>query len=96
MPPANAAYIFTPPTVEEGPAGFGRLFWRYRIARANTILVYGTTVKSERTPGVDETQAADYCYLGGHTHLITLPERNILVNAGYGDYISLVTGDIHL
>ena len=52
-------YQFSPPTVEEGPAGFGRLFWRYRIARSNTLLVYGTAVVSERTPGVDETQAAD-------------------------------------
>lgn len=84
------AYLFKPPTVDEGPAGFGRLFWRYRIARANTILVYGTAVVSERTPGVDETQAADYCYLGGHEYIITDPERTILVNAGYGANITTV------
>ena len=84
------AYIFKPPTVEEGPAGFGRLFWRYRIARANTILVYGTAVVSERTPGVDETQAADYCYLGGHEYIITDPERTILINAGYSANITTV------
>ena len=84
------AYLFKPPTVDEGPAGFGRLFWRYRIARANTILVYGTAVVSERTPGVDETQAADYCYLGGHEYIITDPERTILINAGYGANITTV------
>jgi hypothetical protein len=84
------AYLFKPPTVEEGPAGFGRLMWRYRIARANTILVYGTVVRSERTPGVDETQAADYCYLGGHEYIITDPERTILINAGYGANITTV------
>lgn len=84
------AYKFKPPTVEEGPAGFTRLFWRYRIARANTILVYGTTVRSIRTPGVDETQAADYCYLGGHEYIITDPERTILINAGYGANITTV------
>jgi hypothetical protein len=84
------AYKFKPPTVEEGPAGFGRLFWRYRIARANTILVYGTAVVSERTPGVDETQAATYCYLGGHEYYLTDPEYTILVNAGYGAYITTV------
>ena len=81
-------YIFKPPTKDEGPAGFGRLFWRYRIARANTILVYGTTVYSERTPGVDETQAATYCYLGGHEYFITPTEYTILVNAGYGANIT--------
>ena len=84
------AYLFKPPTVDEGPAGFGRLFWRYRIARANTILVYGTAVVSERTPGVDETQAADYCYLGGHEYIITDPERTILINAGYSANITTV------
>ena len=84
------AYKFVPPTVEEGPAGFGRLFWRYRIARANTILVIGTSVVSERTPGVDETLDADYCYLGGHEYYITDVERTILINAGYGDNITTV------
>ena len=84
------AYMFKPPMVEEGPAGFGRLFWRFRIARANTILVYGSIVKSERTPGVDETQSADYCYLGGHEYIITIPEYNILVAAGYGANITTI------
>jgi hypothetical protein len=84
------AYLFKPPTVEEGPAGFGRLFWRYRIARSNTILVYGTTIYFQRTPGVDETQAADYCYLGGHEYFISDVERTILVNGGYSAYITTV------
>jgi len=84
------AYLFKPPTINEGPAGFSRLFWRYKIARANTILVYGTAVVSERTPGVDETQAADYCYLGGHEYYLSVAEYNILVNAGYSAYITTV------
>lgn len=81
-------YIFNPPTVEEAPAGFSRLFWRFRIARGDSILVYGTAIVRERTPGVDETQAADYCYLGGHSYVITPVEYNILVNGGYGQYIT--------
>lgn len=84
------AYTFTPPTVEEGPAGFGQLMWRYRITRANTILVYGTAVVSLRTPGVDQVAEADYAYLGGHVSPITDVERTILINAGYGDYIQTV------
>jgi len=51
-------------------------------------LVYGTAIVRERTPGVDETQAADYCYLGGHEYVITPVEYNILVNGGYGQYIT--------
>jgi len=81
-------YIFKAPTVDESPAGFSRLFWRYKIARGDSILVYGTAIVRERTPGVDETQAADYCYLGGHEYVITPVEYNILVNGGYGDYIT--------
>ena len=84
------AYTFTPPTVEEGPAGFGRLLWRYRIARADTILVNGTVVSAVRTPGVDQVTEADYAYLGGHVTPITDVERTILINAGYGAYIQTV------
>jgi hypothetical protein len=83
-------YLFKPPTTEEGPAGFGRLFWRYRIARANTILVYGTTIYSQRTPGVDETQEATYCYLGGHEYFLSQAEYDILTNGGYAPYITTV------
>ena len=84
------SYRFTPPTVEEGPAGFGRLFWRYRITRADTILVNGTVVTAVRTPGVDQTLEADYYYLGGHVYDITQTERDILVSAGYAANISIV------
>ena len=75
---------------EEAPAGFSRLFWRFRIARGDTILVYGTATVRERTPGVDETLAADYYYLGGHIYNITDVERTILINAGYGQYITTI------
>lgn len=84
------AYTFTPPTVLEGPAGFTRLFYRYRIPRADTILVYGTAVSAVRTPGVDQVAEADYAYLGGHISPITGVERTILINAGYGAYIQTV------
>jgi hypothetical protein len=84
------AYLFKPPTVEEGPAGFGRLFWRYRINRADTVLVYGTTTVSLRTPGVDQTQDADYCYLGGHEYILSPVEYNILVANGFGANITTI------
>jgi len=84
-----ATYLLKPPTVEEGPAGFGRLFWRYRITRSDSLLVNGTVVTQLRTPGVDQTLAADYCYLGGHEYYLTQPEYDILVNAGYSAYITV-------
>ena len=84
------AHQFTPPAVDETPAGFGRLMWRYRIARGDTLLVYGTAVTRLRTPGVDQTQDADYCYIGGHIYTISDVEKTILTNAGYGAYITEV------
>ena len=32
------AYYFLPPTVAEGPAGGGPLFFRYKLTRANSVL----------------------------------------------------------
>ena len=84
------AYLFKPPAVEESPAGFSRLFWRYRIARGDTILVYGTTTVRTRTPGVDETQDADYCYLGGHEYILSQGEYDILVANGYSANITTI------
>ena len=84
------AYQFSPPTVDETPAGFGRLMWRYRIARGDSLLVNGTAVTRLRTPGVDQTLEADYYYLGGHIYYITDVEKTILTNAGYGQYITEV------
>lgn len=83
-----AIYQFQPPTVDESPAGFSRLFWRYRIARGDSILVYGQSTVRVRTPAVQDTQEADYCYLGGHIYTITQVERDILVANGYGANIT--------
>ena len=84
------AYLLKTPTVKEGPAGFGRLFYRYKIDRNDSLLVYGTAVTRLRTPSVEETQTATYAYVGGHEYYLTQVEYDILVNAGYGAYITNV------
>jgi len=84
------AYLLKPPTVKEGPAGFGRLFFRYKIDRGDSLLVFGTAVLRQRTPAVQDTQSADYCYLGGHEYILSDKEYTILVNAGYGANITTV------
>jgi len=84
------AYLLKPPTRLEGPAGFGRLFWRYKIDRGDSLLVFGTVVLRQRTPAVQDTQSADYCYLGGHEYILSDKEYTILVNAGYGANITTV------
>jgi len=82
-------YLLKTPTVKEGPAGFGRLFWRYMIDRGDSLLVFGTSVVRQRTPAVQDTQTADYCYLGGHEYYLSEAEYQILYNAGYGPYITI-------
>lgn len=78
------AYYFTPPTVEEGPAGGGALFFRYRINRADTVIkTLQGTYYSVRTPGIDELEDATLFYQGGHKYPITSQERTNLINAGY-------------
>ncbi len=84
------AYLLRTPTVDEGPAGFGRFFYRYKIARNDSLLVYGTSVVRLRTPGVQEAADADYFYLGGHEYYLSDVEYTILTNAGYGAYITTV------
>jgi len=84
------AYLLRTPTVKEGPAGFGRLFYRYKIDRNDSLLVYGTAVVRQRTPSVLESQEADYFYLGGHEYYLSQAEYDILTAAGYGQYITNV------
>jgi hypothetical protein len=82
------AYYFLPPTVEEGPAGGGALFYRYKLTRANSVLQRTDgSYYSVRTPSVDETQSALYYYPGGHKNLISDAERTSLIAAGYGPNI---------
>jgi hypothetical protein len=54
------------------------------------LLINGTTVSAEQTPSQDDLAAASYYYLGGHEYTISDYEANILINAGYGDYVTPV------
>ena len=83
-------YLFKPPSVRETPAGFGRLMMRYPIHRGDTILITDGVATRVRTPAVQDTQSAQYCYQGGHEYPITQAEYDILVANGYGAYIEVV------
>jgi hypothetical protein len=83
-------YILNPPTVREGPAGFGRLFYRYPVHRGDTLLVTDGVVTRVRTPSIDEFNAAQQVYQGGHVYELSQAEHDLLVAAGYADYITTV------
>lgn len=60
------------------------------IPRGVSLLVNGTTVTATQTPSQDDLAAANYYYLGGHQYTISNYEANILINAGYGSYVTAI------
>jgi hypothetical protein len=53
-------------------------------------LVNGTTVTEVQTPYQDDMDNADAAYLGGHEYILTDAEAQILIDAGYGDYLTQI------
>jgi hypothetical protein len=60
------------------------------VARGQTIIVNGTTVTLTLTPSQDDLAAASYYFLGGHEYTISDEQAQVLINAGYGDYVTPV------
>ena len=60
------------------------------IPRGVSLLVNGTTVTENRTPSQDELADADTYYLGGCVYTLTNAEAQILIDAGYNDYLTPV------
>lgn len=58
------------------------------VPRGITLLVNGTTVTESRTPSQDALAAATTYYLGGHTYTLSDAEAQVLINAGYGSYLT--------
>jgi hypothetical protein len=84
-------YYFIPPTVDEGPAGDNRLFWRYKITRADTVIKNADGSYSHyRAPGIDQLEAAEVFYQGGHIYPISEGERENLIKYGYSSQIVTV------
>jgi len=75
--------IFFPPTVNEGPAGFG-LFYRYKHKRGISVLKIGNTYSQIRVPSTDQIDSASEYYAGGHEHNVTQGQKTALINAGIG------------
>lgn len=77
------AYIFKTPTVSEGPLAGGRLFSRYRLVRAVTVLKIDGEYYEVRYPSSEEVNAADIAYIGGGTYPVDATEKAALEAAGY-------------
>jgi hypothetical protein len=58
------------------------------IPRAYSLLVNGTTVTEIQTPYQNDIEDADACYMGGHEYILNEQEAQILIDAGYSDYLT--------
>ena len=74
---------FFPPTIEEGPAGFG-MFYRYKLTRGISVLKIGNTYYKLRVPSTDQVDSASEYYAGGHEYDVTSNQKTALINAGIG------------
>jgi hypothetical protein len=77
------AYLFAPPTVNQGPAGGHWLFWRYTLKRGLTVYKIGNQWYEEQDPWQDDLDQASVVYLGGHEHYVTSAQKADLEAAGY-------------
>lgn len=58
------------------------------VPRGVTLLVTNGVVTATRYPYQDDLSAADYYYLGGHEYILDQEKADVLINAGYGDYLT--------
>lgn len=90
----GGVFLFRPPTVDEGPAGGGRLFGRYKLTRGISILITEGVVVEQRWPDVAQCAAADVVYIGGHDYYMNAADAAVLENAGYAANLTAV--DVYL
>lgn len=74
---------FFPPTIDEGPAGFG-LFYRYKLKRGISVLKIGSTYKKYRVPTTDQIEASSEYYAGGHEYEVSEAQKSALIAANIG------------
>jgi hypothetical protein len=60
------------------------------VPRGYSLLVNGTTVTKIQTPSQDQLAAASYYFLGGHEYVVSQAQADVLTNAGYGDYLTVI------
>jgi hypothetical protein len=60
------------------------------VPRCLTFIINGTTVTTNMTPDQDTLADADYYYLGGHEYTVSNEVAQILIDAGYSDYVTLI------
>lgn len=77
------AFEFYPPQVMEAWPLKDSLLKRVISPRGVAVLITGSSIVLSRAVTQDDTDAADYFYLGGRTHNVSTAEKNMLVTLGF-------------
>jgi len=76
-------YKFITPSVEEGPAGVGPLFSRYRLNRGVSVLKVDNQWYEMRYPTEEDLVNAQYFYRGGYEYTVDDTVGAELLALGY-------------
>lgn len=77
-------YIFRTPTVREGPAGYARLFYFYKLDKGISIVKSGATYSQIRYPLDEDLTDYDVVYLGGRDHVVSESVKAELIAGNVG------------
>ena len=78
-------YIFTPPTVDEGPLSIGSPLWRFfKQTRGISIAKSGGVYSQQRWIDADTIATYDEYYQGGFKHSVSAAVRTALIAGGVG------------
>lgn len=80
-----ADWIFTPPTVLEGPIGTHRLFYFYEMDKGVTIVMTTAgTYRQIRYPVDSDLETYPQVYRGGYEYTVDDATREALINGNVG------------
>ena len=79
-----ADYIFTTPSVQEGPSGKHRLFYFYKRTLGITVVKQNGTYRINRYPLDPSVETYEEFYIGGHKHTVNDATKAALIAASIG------------
>ena len=77
-------YIFSTPTVEEGPSGAARLFTFYRLKRGVSVAKRGGVYSIERYSVQSDVNDAQEYYIGGSDYTVNDVTKDAIIAANIG------------
>ena len=79
-----ADYIFTTPSIEEGPSGKHRLFYFYKRSLGISVVKQNGSYRINRYPLDPSVEVYEEFYIGGHKHIVDDATKAALIAADIG------------